>query len=115
MDQHGSAARPGAPGCSSRCCRRPPARSIAHTHIVPPVAAKLVLAAVIATLASTATAHAQATNIAPFSYMLDAGLLHAAPPPPTASASMPSATSAQATQDVRFGPRQAVPQLPCRP
>src|SRR4051794_37754761 len=45
--------------------------------------------------------------------MLDAGLLHAAPPQPTASAS--TDTNARGAGDVKFGPRQSVPQLPCRP
>src|SRR4051812_17428957 len=65
----------------------------------------------VASLLLGATARAQ-TNVAPFSYLLDAGLLHSAPPPPTASA---SASPRQGDGDVRFGPREAVPQLPCRP
>jgi hypothetical protein len=76
------------------------------------VAARLIFAVcAIAALLSPAAANAQSST-APFSYLLDAGMLHAGSPPVTASAS----ASAQAgASDVRFGPRQAEPQLPCRP
>src|SRR5689334_9936243 len=77
------------------------------------MAAKRVLAACfIATLAVVAPARAQ-LNVSPFSYMLDAGMLQAAPPMPTASAS--TDTNTRGAGDVKFGPRQAVPQMPCRP
>jgi hypothetical protein len=72
--------------------------------------AKLLAACVIATLALAATAHA-----APL--VLDPGVLLAPAftmPQPTASAGTQAPGPVDAV-NVRFGPRTAVPQLPCRP
>jgi hypothetical protein len=68
---------------------------------------------VVATLAAAPSAYAQ-DRVDPFSFMLDAGLLHSQPPVVTASAGPPPPTSREGTGDIRFGPRQAVPQLPCQ-
>ena len=66
---------------------------------------------VLAAVLSPAAANAQSTA-PPFTYLLDAGMLHSSSPPVTASA---SARAQAGASPVRFGPRQAEPQLPCRP